>query len=178
MTSIRRYAWALGLVLVLGPSSRAGADPGAPPSCSLNGTTGLIEVRSATMQTPGVLALSLGGHYYESIDLSADLGGYEAGRYASVHLNASYGVTPWLEIGVDVPFRRVTWSGGAASAAVRSAVPTRRRRAVPASRRQCETADCCAARRRAVPTHASFRSMPSGSPTESPRRRAGPLSLV
>ena len=75
---------------------------------SLDGTTGPIGVRSARLQVSGVLSASLGARYYESTDLS-DTPGCDPGRYASLHLAASYGVSTWLEAGFDLPFRRASW---------------------------------------------------------------------
>ncbi len=100
-------AAAVALVAVLASSATA-----APaPSCSVAGTTGLLRVSSAQTQTRGVLSVSLAGTYYESDDLSSALGVDGPGRYTSFHLNASYGVSSWLEAGVDLPFRRAAWSG-------------------------------------------------------------------
>lgn len=102
------------LPIVLLVSVSASAALGIPPPASsptLWGTGGLIRVRSAELQTTGVLALSLGGHYYESLDLSESLGTDQPGRYLSLHVVGSLGVTDWLESGVDVPFRRASWEG-------------------------------------------------------------------
>lgn len=102
------------LLLLLAPSGSSGAGATDTASCSVAGTVGLLRVSSARVQTRGVLSLSLAANYYESDDLSAELGFDEPGRYTSVHLNASYGVTNWLELAVDLPFRRATWSGSGA----------------------------------------------------------------
>jgi hypothetical protein len=80
-------------------------------TASLDGTTGLIGVRSADPQVTGVLSVSIGAHYYESPDLALALG-CDPGRYVSLHLAASYGVTTWLEAGLDLPFRRASWPCG------------------------------------------------------------------
>jgi hypothetical protein len=77
-------------------------------TASLDGTTGLIGVRTADLQVTGVLSASIGAHYYESADLAQALG-CDPGRYVSLHLAASYGVTTWLEAGFDLPFRRASW---------------------------------------------------------------------
>jgi hypothetical protein len=58
-----------------------------------------------------VLAVAVGGHYYDSYDLSDALGTDEPGAYTSVHLNLNYGVAGWLEAAIDVPFRRAVWEG-------------------------------------------------------------------
>ena len=80
--------------------------PAGALTASLDGTTGLIGVRSAELQVTGVLSASIGAHYYESTDLSAILG-CDPGRYVSLHLAASYGVTPWLEAALDLfPYQR------------------------------------------------------------------------
>lgn len=129
----RRAVPAACLAIVLASAPARGS---AGPACSMYGTAGLIWVRSAAVQTAGVLALSLGGHYYESADLAGELAGGEPGRFTSLHLDASYGVTPWLGVGLDLPFRRVEWVGGdggargavlgSPSAAVRFGVPASR----------------------------------------------------
>ncbi len=106
--AMRPAAVALSLLVAAG---LAFGDHDRSSSCSLSGTVGLLRVRSAELQTRGVLAFSLAGHYYESLDLAKELSGGEAGRYTSVHLNGSYGLTTWLELGVDVPFRRAVWTG-------------------------------------------------------------------
>lgn len=88
----------------------ASADSG----CSVCGGTGLIEVRSARIQTRGVLSLSFAGSYYESSDLLSRLGA-DSGRYGSLHASASYGALPWLEVSFDVPVRGATWDADGAS---------------------------------------------------------------
>jgi len=102
----------LPLALLLTVLASAGPAWGArnePPSSSLAGTVGLLRVSSAAVQTRGVLSLSLAGHYYESDDASSELATEAAGRYTSLHLGGSYGVTSWLELAVDLPFRRASW---------------------------------------------------------------------
>jgi hypothetical protein len=84
-------------------------NPSPTSYATLWGTAGLLRVRSGELQTRGVLALSLGSHYYESYDLSLALGTDDPGRYVTLHLDGSIGVTDWLELGVDVPFRRAAW---------------------------------------------------------------------
>jgi hypothetical protein len=85
-------------------------NPSPTSYATLWGTAGLLRVRSGELQTRGVLALSLGAHYYESYDLSSALGTDKPGRYATLHLDGNLGVTDWLELGVDVPFRRAAWT--------------------------------------------------------------------
>lgn len=87
------------------------------PVVSAAGGEDLVAVRSAVLETRGVLSLSAGGTYYESLDLVEQLDGVEdAGRYVDLRLSASYGVTTWLELGVDVPFRRAGWDASSGSA--------------------------------------------------------------
>ncbi len=93
-------------------ASEAALTP-APCDCSVFGSTGLVLVRSARTQTRGVLALSVGADYYESLDLSDCLGTDEAGRYTSLHLAGNYGLLDWLELSFDLPARRAQWSGTA-----------------------------------------------------------------
>jgi hypothetical protein len=102
----RRRAAVLFAAVVVLASGSAGAS-----TASLDGTVGLIGVRSAIPQVAGVLSASIGAHYYESADLSQELG-CDPGRYVSLHLAAGYGVTPWLEAGFDLPFRRADWECG------------------------------------------------------------------
>ena len=106
-TTSRWPTVAVAALLVLAGAASCGA-----ATCSLSGTTGLLTVRSAETQTRGVLSVALSGRYHESLDLSDELGTGEAGRYTAFHLGASYGLTSWLELGVDVPFRRAVWTIG------------------------------------------------------------------
>jgi len=97
----------LTLLVVLAICAPASGSARASAS-SLEGTTGLIGVGSADLQVTGVLSASIGAHYYESPDLARALG-CDPGRYVSLHLAASYGVSTWLEAGLDLPFRRASW---------------------------------------------------------------------
>jgi len=99
----------LALCLALAVARPACGSPAEAGRPSLSGTTGLLRVGYADVQTRGVLALSLTAHYYESSDLSGELGATGDGRYTSLHLGGNYGLTSWLELGLDVPFRRATW---------------------------------------------------------------------
>lgn len=99
--------WACTLVALLAVGVLASGSALASTS-ALDGTTGLIGVRSAELQMTGVLSASIGAHYYESADLAGALG-CDPGRYVSLHLAASYGVSTWLEAGLDLPFRRASW---------------------------------------------------------------------
>ena len=101
---------AAAALTVLAGAVPCAAAPRGGTACSLSGTVGLLGVRSAVTQTRGVLSLALSGRYHESFDLSDEVGAADAGRYTGVHLSASYGVARWLELGVDVSFRRVVWS--------------------------------------------------------------------
>ncbi len=103
----RRPRSALTLIALLCAAVLAAGSARASTS-SLDGTAGPIGVRSARLQVSGVLSASLGARYYESTDLSDTLG-CDPGRYASLHLAASYGVSTWLEAGFDLPFRRASW---------------------------------------------------------------------
>jgi hypothetical protein len=106
---------ALAAVIALVGAATSGAAPRGVAVCSVSGTVGLLSVRSAETQTRGVLSLALSGRYHESLDLSDEIGSDDVGRYTGVHLNASYGVASWLELGADVPFRRAVWTVGDAS---------------------------------------------------------------
>ena len=79
---------------------------------SSTGSGGLLDVRSAELQTPGVLALSLSGDYYESLDLSDELGAEDPGRYAGLRLSGCYGVSTWLEFSGDLPATGARWDTG------------------------------------------------------------------
>ncbi len=107
---LRRTFAALVVGVLLCASADAACAVSAP-SCSVYGTVGLIRVSSAQTQTRGVLSVALAGHYYESYDLSDALGVEGPGSYTALHLNASYGLSNWLEAAVDLPFRRASWSG-------------------------------------------------------------------
>ncbi len=86
----------------------------AEDGCAVCGGVGLVEVRSARIQTRGVLALSLAGRYYESTDISRRLDA-GAGTYGSLHAASSYGVLPWLEVSFDVPLRGAAWEADGGS---------------------------------------------------------------
>lgn len=74
----------------------------------------LVSVRSAVLTTRGVLSLSAGGSYYESLDLVDELDGVDAAAaYLDLHLAGAYGLATWLEMDFDVPFRRASWDGTA-----------------------------------------------------------------
>jgi hypothetical protein len=113
MSGRRRQSAAALLAAVIAAGALCAAVPAAarsgPAFCSLAGAGGLVDVSTAELQTRGVLALAIGARYYESRDLTDALGADVAGRYVGLHLNASYGLTPWLELDADVPFRRAAW---------------------------------------------------------------------
>lgn len=108
----RRAVPVAAALIVLVGFAPCAATPNGVAACSLSGTTGILAVRSARTQVRGVLSLSLSALYHESLDLSNELGASDPGRYTGVHLSASYGATNWLELGVDVPFRRAAWTVG------------------------------------------------------------------
>jgi hypothetical protein len=91
------------LALLVLTGGRAGAS-----GPLLDGATSLIGVRSADLRVTGVLSVALRGHYYESTSLAGAVG-CEPGRYLSLRFAASYGVSPWLEAGFELPFRRASW---------------------------------------------------------------------
>jgi hypothetical protein len=93
------------LLSVLAPSARG-------LTSSLSGSGGLLDVRSAELQTPGVLSLTLAGEYYESFDLSDALGAEEAGRYVGLALSGSYGMSTWLEFSGALPATAARWDTG------------------------------------------------------------------
>lgn len=105
---------ALALALLLGLAATARPAVAGAPCCSIRGSGGLSLVRTARLQTRGVLALSLGGTYYESNDVSEALGA-EAGRYTALRVAGNYGLTPWLELSFDAPAWRAEWSGAPGS---------------------------------------------------------------
>jgi hypothetical protein len=80
--------------------SRIGASPGG---------SDLVAVRSAYLQTRGVLTVRVAGDYFESQDASGVLGGESRGEYTTLRLGASYGLTTWLEVCADIPARRAVW---------------------------------------------------------------------
>lgn len=84
----------------------------ASGTASLSGAGGLLDVHAAELQTPGVLALSLSGEYYESRDLSERLGATDPGRYVGLRLSGCYGLTTWLEVSGDLPAGAVRWETG------------------------------------------------------------------
>ncbi len=94
----------LSFAIVFAGTAVVSADDG----CAVCGGAGLVEVRSARIQTRGVLALSFAGRYFESTDISERLDA-SAGRYASLHVASSYGALPWLEVAFDVPLRGAAW---------------------------------------------------------------------
>lgn len=97
-------AFALAVLTVCADAARSQEGP----PCCLEGSGGLLLVRSAQLRTRGVLSVSLGGHYYDSADLAGALG-TDTGRYATLHVAASYGLTTWLELSLDAPFRWARW---------------------------------------------------------------------
>jgi len=90
----------------------------AGDGCAVCGGTGLVEVRSARIQTRGVLSLSFAGRYFESTDISQQLAA-GVGRYGSLHVASSYGVFPWLEVSFDVPLRGAAWEADGGNIDVR-----------------------------------------------------------
>lgn len=86
----------------------AAAGPLRASDCSIDGGRGLILVRSADLRTRGVLAVSLAGRYYESLDLARPLGS-GVGRYAGLCLAGDYGLSNWLEVSVRLPLWTASW---------------------------------------------------------------------
>jgi hypothetical protein len=66
-------------------------------------------VRTARVQTVGMLTLSVSGEYYESMDIASFLGTDSPARYTSFYVDAGYGLLPWLDVSAVLPFRRVAW---------------------------------------------------------------------
>jgi len=110
--AVRSAACAVAISLLAAPMALGGA--GGVTFCSENGSAGLALVSTARLQTRGVLALALGGRYYESADITDALGS-ATGRYTGLGISGSYGLTPWLEVFFDVPAWRAEWSGGAST---------------------------------------------------------------
>jgi hypothetical protein len=96
----------LAAFLAAPPSSAV--EPGVKP----HWLTDLRLVRTADTQTAGVLTLTVGGEYYESLDIPSEFGYEDVARYTSVILDVCYGVTPWLELSAGLPLRRAAWDGG------------------------------------------------------------------
>lgn len=86
----------------------AGADPGSASGALPDGSD-LIHVRTAVLQTRGVLTVRIAGDYYESMDASGVLGDELLGEYTSIGLGARYGLTTWLEVCAEIPARRAAW---------------------------------------------------------------------
>jgi hypothetical protein len=74
-------------------------------------TSDLLLVRTAGIQTTGVLSLSAAAEYYDSNDISYFLGLDSPAHYTTFDLGARYGLLPWLEVSALVPFHRVAWDG-------------------------------------------------------------------
>ncbi len=104
----RTVTAALAAALIALAAAAADADEGY--ACS--GGVGLIEVRSARLQTRGVLSVGLAGRYFESDDLSGSLGA-GTGRYGALHASATYGALPWLEVAFDAALRGAAWDSDA-----------------------------------------------------------------
>jgi len=100
----------LTLPLPVGAAGLVGWDGGASP-----GGSDLLLVRTASLQTSGVLTVRVAGDYYESRDAAEFLGEEAAGRYTTLCAGASYGLTTWLELSARVPVRRAVWGDGAGS---------------------------------------------------------------
>jgi hypothetical protein len=93
-------------ILVLSPAPATAVETAG---CSVGGSRGLISVRSASLQTRGVLGLTFSGQYYESSDL-AGIRGADEGQYGTLHIAGSYGLTNWLELSLDAPVRAARWT--------------------------------------------------------------------
>jgi len=101
------------LLVLLLPAAAAGLpgwDGGASP-----GGSDLLLVRTASLQTTGVLTVRVAGDHYESLDAAEFLGEETAGRYTTLCVGASYGLTTWLELSARVPVRRAVWGDAAGS---------------------------------------------------------------
>ncbi len=110
--TVRGVLVASFLMLLL-PATAAGLpgwDGGASP-----GGSDLLLVRTASLQTSGVLTIRVAGDYYESQDAAEFRGEETAGRYTTLCAGASYGLTTWLELSARVPVRRAVWGDGAGS---------------------------------------------------------------
>ncbi len=100
----------LVLLLPVAAAGLPGWDGGASP-----GGSDLLLVRTASLQTRGVLTVRVAGDHYESLDAAEFLGEETAGRYTTLCAGASYGLTTWLELSARVPVRRAVWGDGASS---------------------------------------------------------------
>ena len=85
------------------PGLSGGASPGG---------SDLMLVRTASLQTSGVLTIRVAGDYSESQDAAEFRGEEAAGRYTTLCAGASYGLTTWLEVSARVPVRRAAWGDG------------------------------------------------------------------
>ena len=101
------------LLVFLAPDAAAGL-LGWTGGASLGGSD-LILVRTASLQTRGVLTIRVAGNYFESVDAAEFLEEETTGRYTSLCAGASYGLTTWLELSARVPVRRATWGDGVGS---------------------------------------------------------------
>ncbi|MCD4690009.1 hypothetical protein K8S17_00960, partial [bacterium] len=110
MRSCRRHqrpdVLLLTVLLALAPLGALHASP--HDACAVGGGIGLFDVMSAHLQTRGVLTLAVAARYFESRDLSEELGA-DAGRHGALHVSGAYGVLPWLEFSFDVPFCGAAW---------------------------------------------------------------------
>jgi len=76
------------------------------------GGSDLILVRTASLQTRGVLTVRVAAAHFESLDAAEFLGEEAAGQYTTLCVGASYGLTTWLEASARVPLRRAAWGDG------------------------------------------------------------------
>ena len=97
---------------VLVASDAAAGLPGLSGGASPGGSD-LMLVRTASLQTVGVLTVRVAGDYFESRDAAEFRGEDAAGRYTTLCAGASYGLTTWLEVSARVPVRRAVWGDGA-----------------------------------------------------------------
>jgi hypothetical protein len=96
---------AFAVLLASGSAAEVtGSTGGASP-----GGGDLVLVKTANLQTRGVLTIRMAGDYFESLDASGVLGESVPGEYTTVRLGASYGLTTWLEVCADIPARRAAW---------------------------------------------------------------------
>jgi hypothetical protein len=106
-----RCALVASLSVLLVPDADAGL-PGLSGGASPGGSD-LMLVRTASLQTRGVLTVRVAGEYFESQDAAEFRGEEAAGRYTTLCAGASYGLTTWLEVSARVPVRRAVWGDGA-----------------------------------------------------------------
>ena len=111
MSRVRHHTVAAALLLCAALAAPAPAQLGLGAGAGREGRD-LLLVRTARLQTRGVLTVRLAAEYFESTDASFAFTGGAVGDYTTLRLGARYGVSAWLEACADIPARRAAWEGG------------------------------------------------------------------